>query len=61
MWPVSPMVIIHERMQRRHLARLRRTVGVTGLELPESGRDYPTAVMCIAGIVAVVLLVVSLW
>lgn len=52
MWPVSPIALIHEKMQRRHLARLRRTVGVTGLELPDMPSPWPFRLCVLVALVA---------
>lgn len=50
---MSPTEFVVERMQREHLKRLRRSIGVTGYELPEepTRRIGALAVACALGAV----------
>lgn len=59
---MTPTQLVHERITRAQLARLRRAVGVTGYELPDN-RDPSSAwvvVACAVGIAACLALGVVL-
>jgi hypothetical protein len=50
---MSPVEYINARQERQRLARLRRVIGVTGLELPDDGRPGAAPAIVLLGVLGI--------